>query len=44
MLLMEKNLKACVDDMALIAVKNQLLQNLKNLFQILKQEKDLTQV
>ena len=37
-----KKLKACAeDDMALILVKSQLLQSLKNLFQILKQEKDL---
>ena len=37
-----KKLKACVDDMSFISGKNQLLQNLKSLFLILKPEKDLT--
>ena len=35
-----KKLKSCIDDMSLIADKNLLLQNLKNQYLILKQEKD----
>ena len=34
-----KKLKACVDDMSLLPVRNQLSLNLKNLYLILKQEK-----
>ena len=39
-----KKLKSCVDDMALIAGQKPIITKFKNQFQILKQEKTLTQV
>ena len=38
-----KKLKACVDDMALIAGQKPIITSLKNQFQILRREKDLMQ-